>query len=240
MEGEELTAAQLRALTGSSAQSIAAAVDALIKRRLLDRLSQQRPQLVFLHSQAKEGLQDLLEQAREAEQQRQTEIDQLVAMVEGAWRRRAERGRPRGRSPEELPSARGRISHDEVLPASDLGSGTASRSWLRCPARVLVTDAGPDFDLRQLAHRQQPGSEVRISRGPLPQMRVLDGERLAGVGRSAFGRAIVWSWDERHVRAAQELFELWWARAEPGVVTPHPLRQPEPEWDVEEWDPADL
>lgn len=240
MDAEEITSAALRSVTGSSAQSIAAAVDALIKRQLLDRATRQRPQLVFVHPNAMESLQALRAAELEARQNRESELDLLGAAIELAARRRVERGLPPGASPDHVPSPRGRTSHDEVVGARELGNGTASRSWLCCPSRILVTDSGPVFDLVELGGRQQPGSEVRLSREPLPPLRLLDGNRLATMGSTPVGRATVWSHDARHVRAAQELFELWWARAAPGVTKPHPPKQPEPEWDVEEWDPADL
>lgn len=240
MREEEVTSAALKAMSGSSMQSVMAAVDTLVKRRLVERLHDRRPQLVFLHAHARESVQQLVADAELIQQQRRSELERLSAAVELASRRRSERGRPRRSSSDEPPSPRGRTAHDEVLAASELGIGTASRSLIGCSSRLLITDADAEFDLAALADRQQPESEVRLSNEPLPAVRILDGERLMAVVGTSYGRGLGWSWDARHVRAAQELFELWWARAEPGFTKPHPPKEPEPEWDVEEWDPADL
>jgi hypothetical protein len=104
----------------------------------------------------------------------------------------------------------------------------------------------PDADelLRSLAAAQQPGSELRSVAGTLPRMWLLDddrvGTRVGITAGSAYGMQRVWSRDEAHVRAVRELFELWWQGARPGPVTPRRPEQPEPELDVDEWDPDEL
>ena len=50
----------------------------------------------------------------------------------------------------------------------------------------------------------------------------------------------MWSRDGAHVRAAQQLFALWWDAAPAGLVTPWPPMWDDSELEVDEWDPADL
>ena len=74
----------------------------------------------------------------------------------------------------------------------------------------------------------------------LPNLWLLDGERVAITAGTAHGERRVWSRDQLLVRAAQELFEQWWVGAPPGAIAPQPPARSEVDLVVEEWDPAEL
>lgn len=243
---EEMTLTALAAELGSNRPAVSTAVAALVRRRLLERVTTRRPGVVFVHAHAEESLAQLNAEAAARERGRAEAIEATQRLVATAAARRRDRGRPHY---ELLPTARGsdyqprsdrgRTSHDEVHPVEDtLQSGCSQRALVGCPTRLLVTGTGADLDAWVAC--QALGSEVRQTCEPLPALRIVDGERVGLRVTSRHGVATAWTRDGRHLRAAQELFDLWWERAGPGAIKPVPLPGPEPHWDVEEWDPEDL
>lgn len=254
---EEVVAADLAAATGVRLSAVSVAVQGLLRRGLLQRIYGRRPSVIFLHPQAPEALARLAEvQAQVQETQRALAAEATAAVVAAA-ERRVERGRPYHELEPRLridstlagwPVRRGRLSHAQVMAAPYLG-GSAPVSLPGCPARLLISgqlaqtaglSSGQGMDV---ARWQQPGSEVKVIELALPLLWLLDGERVGTVAGTKQGVRLVWSQDRLHVRAAQELFELWWARAPAGVVTPDrpALRQwSEADLEVDEWDPEEV
>lgn len=237
---EEVTNAALGAASGASPARVAAAVDSLVRHGLLDRVTSRRPHVTFLHARANAALDALLQLTETQRNKQQEQLDRAIEAVAVAVRRREERGRPAAEHYGRSPELRGRTGHDEVLKAPPGRSSPPPLSLSGCPARLLLTNMRADFDLEAFAWWQEQGSELRLTTEALPPLRILDRSRLGTVAGTPIGQRMVWSWDARHVRAAQELFDIWWERARPGITKPYLPKKPEPEWDVEEWDPADL
>jgi len=245
LRDEEVTATRLCAETGASAPAMGIAVESLLKQGLLDRTRGTRPLVIFIRDGAEEALAALRADDEAQRSARRAQADAALAAVAAAAARARDRKRPYAEQRRLLGPRRGRTSHQQVLTASDLLSWSVARSCLGCPAQLLVTDGEdvPELDDAALAvvvSRQQPGSEIRISGELLPRLWVLDGSHAGTASGTPLGHEVGWTWDGRHVRAAAELFETWWRRAPAGGVTPHPPALAEPEWEVDEWDPADL
>lgn len=248
---EEVTATDLAAATGMALSAISVAVRGLVRRGLLERVAGRRPSVIFLSPEAPEALARLSEARDKEWRERCARAAEATALLEAAAKRREERGRPYHELEPPIrredvcggwPRSKGRTSHDQVALATDLAGWRSSQSLIGCPARLLVV--GTDVDLDHLARRQQPGSEVRSTEEPHPNVWLLDGERdgqrVGLVAGTRWGTRGVWSRDAGFVRAAKELFELWWERAPTGVVTPYPKVATEEDLDVEEWDPEDM
>jgi DNA-binding MarR family transcriptional regulator len=241
VESEEASFPTLCVLTGASHTAVSVAVGALVHRGLLERVMNRRPSLVLLSDQASFVLERLTRAAEAQRQRAEEDVREAVAAVGVAAERRRQRGRPyyelqpapRGVSDAGWPRPRGQTSHDEVLPAVEAVRGLVGRARLRCFTRLIVV--GAHADLEQIAGRQPPGSETRGTTVLLPQVWVLDGERVGVMASTPQGPRAVWSRDGAHLAAAQEQFERWWQACEPGVVTPQPVpRWSEAELDVEE------
>jgi DNA-binding MarR family transcriptional regulator len=246
---EEVTAATLCAVTGERAPKISVAVENLIRRGLVERVRNRRPSLIFMNPAAPDVLARLAAEAKQEHEQRLADVDLAVEAVTQASARREARGRPyyeldprRNRDSDDFVwrERRGRTSHDEVVWSMDVTLGGAPRSFLGCPTRLLITDSELDPELA--ARGQQPGSEVRSTDEALPRLLVIDGTRAGITSGTQYGQMLVWSRDALHVRAAEQLFGLWWDEAAPGAVTPYPEPKPpeEENWDVDERDPNEL
>jgi DNA-binding MarR family transcriptional regulator len=238
---EEASLATLCALTGGGHSAVSVAVGGLTRRGLVERVSNRRPSLVLLSSNAAVALERLAEESATRRRQAEEDVREVVAAVGVAAERREQRGRPfyelqpapRGVSDAGWPRPRGVSSHDEVLPAVEAVRGTVGRAWLRCVTRLIVV--GEHTDLEQVARKQAPGSETRGTTLPLPQLWILDQERVGVLGSTRQGPRAVWSRDGAHLSAAQEQFERWWRSCEPGVLTAQPVpRWSEADLDVEE------
>jgi DNA-binding MarR family transcriptional regulator len=224
---EELTQGAIAALTGASSPSVSVAVTKLFKRGLVERVPGRRPSIVFLDPNAPAVLRRLVKEVEEDQRRGWDSVHEALEVVAAAAERREERRgpfherqpRPRGLSSTgEWPGHRGRIAHDQVLTLSLAMMGTASKAKTHCPSRLIVTDLSADLEL--LASREEPGSEVRATGRPLPPLWILDRERVGIITSSREGQVLGWSQDQAHVRAASELFTLWWDEAGPGVVKP--------------------
>ena len=229
---EELTLTALTAEVRSNRPAVSTAVSSLMRRGLVERVTTRRPGVVFLHPDAEETFARLRAAALAREQDRAEAVEDLREQLEAAVAKRLDRGRPHyelmptRRGYDSWPSRdRGRTSHDEVLLADEvLRWGCGRRALLGCPTRVLISGEG--VDLVACSARQPPGSEVRDISEALPALKILNGERVGLAVTYREGSATGWTRDGRHVRAVQELFELWWDRAGPGATAPSP-----PEWD---------
>lgn len=220
---QEVTIAQLMRASGLSNSVVCKAVAKLERTGLLDRVPGRKPTVLFLHVQASAALGVLVERTRAVEREVHAALEALGEQVRQGVARAEERRRPyferdprpRGLTELPRPSRRGRTHHDEVVAMSSLRAGQGARSGAQCPARVLVAGRAGPVDLVSVARVQVRGSEVRATSDALPELCVLDGERVGLRASTREGWQLVWSNDAVHVRAAAELFALWWERAEP-------------------------
>jgi DNA-binding MarR family transcriptional regulator len=240
VEVQEASLSTLCVLTGASHSVVSVAVGALVHRGLLERVTNRRPSLVLLSDRAAVALERLTRGAEVQRRRAAEEMREAVAVVGVAVERRRQRGRPyyelqpapRGVGDAGWPRARGLTSHDEVLPAVEAVRGTVGRARLRCVTRLIVV--GAHADLEQIAGKQPPGSETRGTAVLLPQLWVLDGERVGVMASTPQGPRAVWSRDGAHLVAAQEQFARWWHDCESGVMSPEPVpRWSEADLDVE-------
>lgn len=119
-------------------------------------------------------------------------------------------------------------SYDQVVQAGQArpAAHPRRRARLIVPAR--------DVHPVNLLRMADPGSEIRVASG-LPAVLILDAARLAVLVSTPQGLRVGWSRDALHVAAAQDLFERWWAAAEPFHVKERVLFD-ESDVIVEEWD----
>lgn len=233
VELQEISSTDLVALLGSSRPAISRAVGALTQRGLVESTHHRRPALVRVHPEAPRALQRLREEAEGRDELRAGDLAEVQGQICEAARSRADRGRPFYERSARVwqvwhESRVGTRGHDEVHI-----QGAPRRIGRR--GRLLVTT---HTDLHAVAQQQMPGTEVRRSDEALPRLLILDRERVAVQASDAQGVGTFWTQDQRHVRAAQELFDLWWQRAGTGVVrTSDYPESPLDEW--EEWQGLD-
>ncbi len=219
---QEVTMAQLMEGSGMSNSVVGKAVARLERHGLLGRVPGRRPTVLFLPHQASKAVSVLVERAKAAQSEVRVAMDVLAEQVAEGVARAEERGRPyferdprpRGLTELPRPSRRGRTQHEEVVSASSLRSDQGARSGAHCQARILIAGPRALMNLADVARVQVAGSEVRATREPLPEFCVLDGERVGAWASTRDGWRQVWSNDAAHVRAARELFALWWERSE--------------------------
>lgn len=228
----------------TTGQEIAAAldVDASTVSRALARLQGQgfvevvrgrRPAVVSVALGLEDAVRDLVLRRREELTSEQDRVADLTAalddaseallgedgLLRDAVRRRERRGLPALTLEHEdwdglrRVETKGRHTHDEVLPLWLPGPCLA----LRCAGRlVVVGDRVDPWALTGLP----AGTEVRRAADHLPQVKVLDGQRVGISSSTRWGVTDAWSADPGHVAAAQQLFALWWDAAEPVRVVP--------------------
>ena len=223
LASQEVTIAQVREVSGLSSSVVSKAVATLERHGLLARVPGRRPTVLFLHAEADAALTLLVKRATAVQNGVQEAFDALAVQVAQGVARAQDRGRPfferdprpRGLTELSRPSRRGRTQHDEVVRASSLRPQQGARAGAQCPARILVAGVGGGVDLSVVARVQAAGSEVRATREALPEVCALDGERVGVWASTRDGWRQVWSNDAAHVRAVQDVFALWWERAEP-------------------------
>lgn len=253
VEAHEVSAGLLGAATGARLPAISVAVNSLVRRGLLERLDGRRPSTIFLSPGAPAVVDRLLRAETSALEARgDLAAEARTAVVEAA-RLREQRGRPyhelepltRARGfGLDWPQRRGKTAHLQVARAVDASRWLAPLS-LGCPVQLLVvqdaTASGAVASgVLRLSRLQLPGSEVRLTTEELPRVWILDGQRAGVAAGTRDGFRLVWSRDQQLVRAARELFSLWWDRADPGLVTPIRAVRTEEDLEVEEWDPEEL
>lgn len=233
IELQEISSTDLVALLGSSRPAISRAVGALTQRGLVESTHHRRPALVRVHPEAPRALQRLREEAEDRAAVLAGDLAEVEELIAEAARIRDDRGRPFYERSARIwqmwhENRVGTRGHDEVHV-----QGAPRRIGRR--GRLLVTTSA---DPHAVAEQQVPGTEVRHSDEVLPRMLILDRERVAIQASDAQGVGTFWSEDQGHVRAAQELFELWWERASPGVIRASDYHEsPLDEW--EEWQGLD-
>lgn len=230
MQVHEVLQSDLVSATSSSAPAVSTALAALERLHLVRRLRGQRPMLVFLAVDADQVIDELRQQALTRDQRHADAAAVFHRDLVVAVQRREERGQPvhelhmgSGDEPYKCTS-----TYDQVVQAGQARPYPQARR--RARLIVPATDIHPVNVLRMAHH----GSEIRVASG-LPALLIVDGARLAVLVSTPQGLRVGWSRDALHVAAAQDLFERWWAAAEPFHVKE---RVPFDESNVivEEWD----
>jgi DNA-binding MarR family transcriptional regulator len=256
ISAEEATVGQIRAATSLTPTRTSTAITALMRRGLLDRVQRRRPSVVFIHAHAEAGVRQLRDAAEARREVAAAQANRGAESLLAAARGSAARGRPLHEvrpstdllSPDYDVVRLARDTHDQVARLTQL----LLDLWvppLRCRTRLLLVTpddwTGP-VDISALRRRvtawaPRRGFEARITHEQHVELQVLDSERVGLLASTDQGRAQVWSREPAHARAAVELFGLWWRTATPLLeVSPRvPRDTPDPEYDVEEWDPAD-
>ncbi|MDP9182278.1 MAG: MarR family transcriptional regulator [Actinomycetota bacterium] len=254
---QEATPAQICAATGITPPRASTTISGLMRLGLADRVPNRRPSVVFVNPQADAVAAQLRTKAAERRDEAGARAARAADAVHRAARQSAERRRPMYElqpgtdplSPDYDALRRGRTSHDEV----GIASPELFAWWVpspSCATRLLLVSRDPVADhagiarLRARAETQprRCAVEVRSTHDARAELLLLDGDRVRVSASSAHGRVLAWSREPVHVLAAAELFELWWLAATPRLELParSPSLPPEPDYDVEEWDPEDL
>ena len=254
---QEATPAQICAATGLTTPRASTTISALMGRGLADRVPNRRPSVVFVNPDADVVAAKLQATAAEGRDASGARAERAADAVQRAARQSAERRRPMYElqpgtdplGPNYDVLRRGSTSHDEVAVASP-----QLFAWWhpspKCTTRLLLVSRDPAADDSEVARLRarvetQPrrsALEVRSTADDFAEVLLLDGDRVRISAGSTHGRVLAWSREPVHVRAATELFELWWATAAPILELPacSPAVPPEPDYDGEAWDPAEL
>jgi DNA-binding MarR family transcriptional regulator len=257
LSAEQATVGQIRAATALTPTRTSTTISALRGRGLVDRVHGRRPSVVFVHPQAEAAVRQLHDAATTRREETAVRAHRGLESLLAAARRSALRGRPLHEvrpnpdplSPDYDLLRRGHLGHDEVAHLSP----QLLASWMPsplCPTRLLLVTPDPfadGVDLSPMSRRVEARPvhgrfEVRTTTELHVEVLLLDAERVGVSASSDHGRVRVWSREPAHARAAADLFELWWRASTPHLDLPARTARvlPEPDYDVDEWDPNDL